>query len=145
MTDNPGVRFPPPLIFLSFFVAGIFIPWGYNGSPPAGIALIAISFVIFVWGAVTMARAKTEIMPHRPASALVTSGPFRFSRNPLYVSMAIGYLGAAVWTGRVGAIVLLPVAIAVLRKMVIAREEAYLTRRFGDEYSAYRGRVRRWL
>ncbi len=145
MTDNPGVRIPPPLIFLVFFVAGLFIPWGFAGSSPGGITLIAISFLIFVWGVVTMARARTEIMPHRPASALVTSGPFRFSRNPLYVSMAIGYLGAAVWTGRAGAIALLPVAIAVLQKLVIAREEAYLTRRFGDEYVAYRRRVRRWL
>ena len=59
--------------------------------------------------------------------------------------MAIGYLGAAVWTGRLGAILLLPVAIVVLQKMVIAREEAYLQRRFGDEYAAYRARVRRWL
>jgi len=145
VTDNPGVRFPPPLIFLVFFVAGIFVPWGFTGSPFAGIALIAISFLIFVWGVVTMARARTEILPHRPASALVTSGPFRFSRNPLYVSMALGYLGAALWTGRLGAIALLPVAIALLQKMVIAREEAYLTRRFGEEYSAYRARVRRWV
>ena len=145
MTDNPGVRFPPPLIFLVFFFAGIFIPWGFSGSPPFGIALIALSLLIFVWGVTTMARARTEIMPHRPASALVTNGPFRLSRNPLYVSMAIGYLGAAVWTGRLGAIALLPVAIAVLRKVVIAREEAYLRRRFGDEYAQYQKRVRRWL
>lgn len=147
--DNPGIRIPPPFILLTFFLIGLAlrprfpveIPYGME----VGIGLAVVALALIVWGIAAMLWARTTIMPHSPASALVTSGPFRFTRNPLYVSMVLGYLSAAFWIGVVPAIVLLPVALAVFHYFVIRREEAYLTRRFGDEYREYCRRVRRWL
>ena len=114
-------------------------------SVPLGIVFLAAAIALMVWGFRTMLRARTAIIPDQPASHLVTSGPFRFSRNPLYMSMILGYLSASVWIGSTPSLLLLPVAIVVLQRFVIRREEAYLTRRFGEEYVAYTRRVRRWV
>jgi protein-S-isoprenylcysteine O-methyltransferase Ste14 len=146
--DNPGVRIPPPFIFLSFFLIGVILqrwmPYAFV-SVPLGIFFLAAAIAIMGWGFATMLRARTAIIPDKPASQLVSSGPFRFTRNPLYVAMILGYLSASVWVGSTPSLLLLPVAILVLQKFVIAREEAYLSRRFGDEYVAYKRRVRRWV
>ncbi|MFI5210728.1 MAG: methyltransferase family protein, partial [Gemmatimonadales bacterium] len=69
----------------------------------------------------------------------------RFSRNPMYVGMTLLYLGIALWANSLWPLLLLPAVLVVMRRGVIAREEAYLERRFGDEYRSYRARVRRWL
>jgi protein-S-isoprenylcysteine O-methyltransferase Ste14 len=146
--DNPGVRIPPPFVFVSFFLIGLiarrWMPDAFV-SMPLGIVFLAAAVGLMAWGFATMIRARTAIIPDKPASRLVTTGPFRFSRNPLYVSMIFGYLSAAVWIGSTPSLLLLPVAIFVLHRYVIRREEAYLTRRFGDDYRAYMTRVRRWL
>ena len=146
--DNPGVRIPPPFIFLSFFLIGVILRrWMPDAfvSVPLGIFLLAAAIALMAWGFATMLRARTAILPDKPASQLVSGGPFRFTRNPLYVAMTLGYLSASVWIGSTPSLLLLPLAILVLQKFVIAREEAYLTRRFGDEYLAYQRRVRRWV
>ena len=82
---------------------------------------------------------------HRPATALVASGPFRVTRNPLYLALTLVYVGAALIVDRVWPLALLPVVIGVLQWAVIRREEAHLSGRFGDAYAAYRRRVPRWL
>ena len=146
--DNPGVRVPPPFIFLSFFLIGLILRrWMTEAfvSVPLGIVFLAAAVALMAWGFATMIRARTAIIPDKPASHLVMTGPFRFTRNPLYVSMIFGYLSASVWIGSTPSLLLLPVAIAVLQRFVIRREEAYLTRRFGDAYLEYMRRVRRWV
>lgn len=147
--DSPGVRIPPPAIFLGFFLAGLalrpLIPLHLTGGMWVAVPLLALAVAIGVWAFVLMLRVRTGIIPHHPATVLVTGGPFRVSRNPLYVSMVLSYLGAAWWIDVAAALAMLPPAIFVLQRFVIRREEAYLQRRFGDEYRRYRGRVRRWF
>ena len=145
--DTPGILAPPPLIFAAFFFLGW---WGRNllprwGSVHIGAVLTLLCAIVFVWGLVSLERKKTSIDPYTPTRAIVTNGPYRISRNPLYVSMVLGYLGAAVWTAAPATLVLLPVALLVLHYGVIAREERYLEAKFGDEYREYKRRVRRWL
>jgi protein-S-isoprenylcysteine O-methyltransferase Ste14 len=109
------------------------------------VPLLTIAAAIGLWALVLMLRARTGIIPHHPATALIKTGPFRISRNPLYVTIILSYLGAAWWIDVAAAVALLPFAIVVLQLLVIRREEAYLERRFGDDYRRYRERVRRWI
>ncbi len=87
----------------------------------------------------------TSLIPGKRAEALVTSGPYRFTRNPMYVGMAFLYVGLALWLDVLWALAFLPVVLLVVDRRVIAPEERYLEARFGDEYRAYKQRVRRWL
>lgn len=90
-------------------------------------------------------RARTPINPSAPSQALVTDGPYRLTRNPGYLGMAVLYAGIAMVANAPWALVPLPAAIAVVDRGVIAREEGYLERKFGAPYAEYRRRVRRWL
>lgn len=150
--DHPGVRVPPPLIYLAFFVTGMLadrlLPLRFvRGSllETAGWLLMTASGVIALSSIWMFRRHRTTILPMRAASSLVVEGPYRFSRNPMYVSMALLYLGLACWYGSWWTLLLFPAMIAVIARFVIAREEAYLGRRFGRAYEQYRKRVRRWL
>jgi protein-S-isoprenylcysteine O-methyltransferase Ste14 len=147
MSDRPGVIAPPPVLFFAFFAVG----WFARGLLPpfradkSAIAIAVPAALLMAWGIATMICARTNIDPSRPATTVVTSGPFRFTRNPLYLSMNLLYLAAALKTGALTALALLPVANALLHFGVIRREERYLEAKFGDAYRAYRSRVRRWL
>src|SRR3989442_1330089 len=94
---------------------------------------------------VTFRHAGTTPNPFKPTTAFVTHGPYRFTRNPMYVGWVFVYVGAGLLARALWPLVLLPVVILLMRRRVIALEEAYLERRFKDEYRAYRARVRRWL
>jgi protein-S-isoprenylcysteine O-methyltransferase Ste14 len=147
MKDRPGVIAPPPLFFAAAFLGGwLTRNWlpGFE-SKVAGVVLTVIAFAIGAAAAVEMFRAHTNIDPYKPSTSLVTGGPFRFSRNPLYVAMAILYCGVALFFGIPAALAWLPVALAALYFGVIRREERYLERKFGDAYRGYRGRVGRWV
>jgi protein-S-isoprenylcysteine O-methyltransferase Ste14 len=87
----------------------------------------------------------TTIIPHADAKTLITGGPYRFTRNPMYLALTIGYVGAALAMNALGPLLLLSVPLWVLEKKTIPFEEANLTRIFGDEYRAYQQRVRRWI
>jgi len=104
----------------------------------AGVALAASAIVLF-------RRAGTSPVPIQPTTALVAQGPYRFTRNPMYVGLAALYAGIALLVNSLWPLVLLPVVLVVIRWWVIAREEAYLERKFGDAYRAYTRRERRWL
>jgi protein-S-isoprenylcysteine O-methyltransferase Ste14 len=153
--DNAGVRFPPPLVYILGMLGGSLLhSWIGRDTEPAawrmpllvtGVALAALGVVTLVSGAVTFRRAKTAVPPFRPASTFVTWGPYRFTRNPMYVGFAIAYVGFALWLDVLWALVFLPLVIWIIDRGVIAKEEAYLKRRFGSEYEAYCGRVGRWL
>ena len=92
-----------------------------------------------------LSRAHTPVDPLKPTTALVTEGPFRYSRNPIYVALTLLYVGVALLINALGILLLVVPALVMLRYGVIAREEAYLTRKFGDAYRQYTAQVRRWL
>ena len=152
---SPGVRFPPPTLFVVAFLTGLALDrWvvplrltelSRSVLVVAGWLLIASGLGILLWALLTFTRARTGIMPSQPASAIVASGPYRFSRNPMYVAMSAIYIGLALLMSMVWPLVLLPVALASLYTLMIRREERYLGDAFRDEYAAYRARVRRWL
>jgi len=93
----------------------------------------------------TIEKAGTPIRTDRPVERLVTDGPFRYTRNPGYLGLAMLYAGIAVLRNSLWAILLLPVVLYVIQREVIGREERYLERTFGEEYLAYKARVRRWV
>ena len=110
-----------------------------------GWGLLIAGVVLSVWGLVTFRRAGTAVIPHHAASELVTSGPYRFTRNPMYVGLTIAYIGGAAVINSGWPLILLPIVLVVLVRTVVSREEQYLTDAFGDQFAAYRSRVRRWL
>ena len=152
LADRSGVRIPPPLIFVAGFLAGVALELAFPiGALPFALALIAGLLGGALWLALdapAMSRfrgAGTSIVPMRPTTALVTSGPYRFTRNPMYLGMAFLYAGLALAFGTIWALVLLPVVLLVVDRQVIAREERYLESKFGEAYREYKSRVRRWL
>ena len=104
----------------------------------AGLALLA-------WAAATFRQHKTAIIPHKPASQVVSAGPYRVSRNPMYVGMTTLTVGVSLLSNILWILLWAPIAISILYFTVIRREEAYLTSAFPVEYRAYCARVRRWL
>lgn len=152
MPDHPDVRVPPPLLYVSVLGIGLLVQQvaPLPLIPPAvghplAIACTAGWVGLMAWGVGSFRRARTSLVPIRPATALITDGPFRFTRNPLYLSLALLYLGIALWLGVFWPIVLVPALLLLVQQVVILREEAYLESRFGEAYRAYRARVRRWL
>jgi protein-S-isoprenylcysteine O-methyltransferase Ste14 len=157
--DNPGVVAPPPLIYASTLAAGLFAKKGLFAKSPyvaapflpravarsLGTALIAGGALVGSAGFLAMHRAGTSVDPYRPSTAIVTDGPYRFTRNPLYVGMTLIYAGVAAFANALPAVLLLPAALFVMQRGVIEREERYLERKFGDEYLRYKARVRRWV
>lgn len=150
--DSAGVRVPPPLVY----VGGLALGWGVervmatpNLPRPAAIAAGvtgAAAALLLDGGAMRrFLRHRTAMEPWKPSSALVTSGPYRFTRNPMYLGMACVYAGAALAFGLLWSVALLPVVLVVIDRAVIAREERYLERRFGAAYLQYREQVRRWI
>lgn len=152
---NPGVRFPPPTLFVGGWVIGWMLhryvaplPLTLIGEPLArwtGWSLIIIGLLLIAWGMVTFRLAHTAILPHRSASRLVTAGPYRFTRNPMYTGLTSAYVGLAALHDTTWPLIVLPLVLVALVRAVISREEAYLHDAFGAEYDAYQARVRRWL
>ncbi|MEZ5316058.1 MAG: isoprenylcysteine carboxylmethyltransferase family protein [Vicinamibacterales bacterium] len=152
---GPGVRFPPPLLFVGGFGLGVllnrrleFLVTGSGAGPiqtTVGLAALALGLTLMAWGIVTFLRARTAVMPTRPARDLVRSGPYRFSRNPMYVGLTTAYLGGVLVTNLAWPLMLLPFVLLLLVLAVIRREERYLHGEFGDAYAAYCRDVRRWL
>jgi protein-S-isoprenylcysteine O-methyltransferase Ste14 len=110
-----------------------------------GIVALTAGTVLFFWGLVTFYRARTGIMLQQDASHVVESGPYRFSRTPMYVGSTVGYTGLALLFNLAWPVVLLPIVLIVLTVAVILREERYMHARFGPAYETYCARVPRWL
>ncbi|MFN8179720.1 MAG: isoprenylcysteine carboxylmethyltransferase family protein [bacterium] len=150
--DTAHVAVFPPALFLGAMVVGLLLHWRQPIHPlpswPArgiGAALFIGSAVLAQWGKRLMIRAGTNVRPDEPTTAIVTEGPFRYSRNPLYVATVGVYLGVALLVNGLWPVVLVVPAILVLQWGVITREERYLAAKFGEPYLAYKKRVRRWL
>jgi len=150
--DTAGVIAPPPLIYAGGLALGLLLhaarPVAFVSRPIArvlGPALI-LAAAVGGWSALSaLRRAGTHVDPREPTTVIVAEGPYRVSRNPIYVSLTLLYSGIAVLRNALWAALLLPVVLVVMRRGVIDREERYLERRFGDEYLRYKSRVRRWL
>jgi protein-S-isoprenylcysteine O-methyltransferase Ste14 len=150
--DNPGVIAPPPLIYAGALVAGLLANRRYRiPFLPRGVArtlgwpLVACGLAVGLLGDREMKRAKTNINPYKPATTLVTGGPFRLTRNPLYLSMTLIYAGISSLANALPAALLLPIVLRLMRRGVIEREERYLERKFGDEYVHYKVGTPRWI
>ena len=152
--DVAGVIALPPLIFLGFLAAAAVleavVPFPVLAAHAfprylAGAALAAAGFVMIVMGTRRFQAAGTNIPPNLPTTALVVDGIYRRTRNPLYLGTTLVYLGLGVAAGSFWAIGLVVPLLWVINTGVIAREEHYLERKFGDAYRAYKARVRRWV
>jgi protein-S-isoprenylcysteine O-methyltransferase Ste14 len=148
--DKPGIRLPP--IYLLALLLGLlldrrahvpFLPRGVARG--LGWPLVGGGMALAAWFARTMRRADTTMHINKPVSSLVQDGPFRYSRNPGYLSLTMLYSGIAVLRNALWAILLLPLVLYVIQREVIEREERYLERSFGEQYLDYKRRVRRWV
>lgn len=146
------VPVPPPLAYLAGFGVGLLI--GLAAPPPelptalrvaGGVAGIAALLGLDTTAMRRFGRRGTPVNPARAARALVTDGPYRFTRNPMYLGMACAYAGAALAADALWSLALLPAVLLVVDRVIIAREERHLVARFGDEYERYRRSVRRWI
>ena len=112
---------------------------------PLGIPLVLIAVALFVWSVVTFKRAGTPVPGGQPTTTIVGAGPYRFSRNPIYLAFSLFHLGIAVWVNSLWLLATLLAAATLISFVVIRREEAYLARKFGTQYLDYKVSVRRWL
>jgi protein-S-isoprenylcysteine O-methyltransferase Ste14 len=151
-SDSPGVWFPPPLWYALAVLIGVLLDRRWP-LPIGGGSLITIAGAFFVgaWLAIAFPsirrfrRSNTSIVPIRPAEALVLSGPYQYTRNPMYVSLAFLTIGCGLLLATWWPLALLVPTLVIVQQFVILPEERYLRRRFGSEYDAYTRRVRRWL
>jgi len=151
--DHADVRILPPILFLSSILLGAAIQWllplpfarGSGLRVLLGIAFVLGGFGLGLWAYRTMRRTNQDPDPREPSPELIPGdGPYRYTRNPMYVGMAAIQAGVGIAFGNAWMLLLLPPTLFVLTRQVIEREEAYLTRRFGDAYLAYKAQVRRW-
>ena len=150
--DTAGVVAPPPLIYLGALIFGLllnrrlpidFLPRGIARG--LGWSLLGAGALLLVWFEWAMWQADTSSNPYKPVKHIATQGPFRYTRNPGYLSMAMIYTAIASLANALWAILLLPGALLVIQRGVIEREERYLERNFGEEYLRYKAQVRRWI
>lgn len=115
-------------------------PWHWIALAP-----VAAGLSLALWAAAAFIRAGTPLEPYKQASALVTSGPYRVSRNPIYLGVALVLTGLWLWLGSLSPGLVLPAFVVAIERRFIRREEAHLEERFGERFRAYRASVRRWL
>ena len=153
MADTARVVIRPPLAWGIAIIAGLALRWlAPQPFLPAGLpsgwlgaAVFALALALFAWAIVTITRAGSNVPTNRPTTSIVVSGPYRFTRNPIYLGMFLGLIGLAIAFDDLWLLLMLVPFALVIRYGVVAREEAYLERKFGDVYRGYRARVRRWL
>lgn len=146
--DNPRVFVPPPLIFTVLLVAGLLIQSetrAFGGIQLAAIVMGVAGLTVIALALGLFRKSKTRPEPWQPASTLVSSGIYRFTRNPMYLGMATLSLAVAMFFASLSAAVLTLIAVVIIDRGVIRREEKYLVRRFGNDFAAYCEGVRRWL
>ena len=150
--DNAGVRIHPPLLMLLHLGLALLLGWLFPlpiptpiGMKIAGWGIVAAGFV-FAYGALgELVRAHTSPDPHAPTTRVVTWGPYRFSRNPIYIGFGSLVVGIPLAFGNFWGILVLPLMIYLFQRWIIFHEETYLAGKFEQEYLAYKANVRRWL
>lgn len=151
--DVPNVVIHPPIalgmaIMFAFAADWVYpLPFVAPGIAHIELGLIVIvgAFLLVRWAVQTFRRAKTNLLTNQATLAIVSTGPFAYSRNPIYVGALMGLIGFAIAADSLWFLVALVVIFLVLQFGVVAREEAYLTRKFGQTYIDYKAKVRPWL
>ena len=149
--DTAGVLIFPPLLFALPLVFGwllnrvIPVPTLPEWVDTAGLVVLGLSLIPGLWAMLVMLRHGVNPEPHVPTAHLVTTGPFRFTRNPIYLTYILFVAGVGLYSSILWMVVLLLPTVIVAHYGIVLREERYLSRRFGAAYDAYRQRVRRWL
>jgi len=142
------VRIFPPAIHLVAIAIGFLLQWAVpiriSGMRIPGFLLLAIALGLIVWTAILMSRAGTTPNPTRPTTALLIGGPFRFTRNPMYLAWELIVVGVGLAANAPWVMVMAVPAALLTRRLVIDKEERYLESKFGTEYLNYKSRVRRW-
>jgi protein-S-isoprenylcysteine O-methyltransferase Ste14 len=151
--DTAHVIIRPPLAWGLAVIVGLALNWlvplpFLPVDLPAGwlgATVFVLALALVVWAIVTMTRAGSNVPTNRPTTTIVENGPYRFTRNPIYLGMFLGLIGLGIAFNDLWLLMMLVPFALVIRYGVVAREEAYLDRKFGDVYIGYRSRVRRWL
>lgn len=154
ISKGPGVYIPPPLFYVLIFIGGVLlqksIPINHNilHTPMAKV----VAMLLFLAALFFLIRSlkqffitKNTVILFKPATSLQTTGIYAITRNPMYVGLALVYLGATVFIGNWWNIILFPILILIVQEYIIKREESYLAIEFGQEYEFYKKKVRRWL
>ncbi|SDK75216.1 methyltransferase family protein [Microbulbifer yueqingensis] len=152
-TDHPDIIALPPIIVLVFLAAALLLQWLWPLSLTEEhrylwrpcLVLAGMGLALALWGKRALDRAGTNVDPRKPTTGIVSDGPYRFSRNPLYLAQALVYLGITLLFNSWWGPALLAPLMATLHFGVIRPEERYLLEKFGGEYRSYRKRVRRYL
>ena len=151
--DTAQVIIRPPLAWGLAIIAGLTLNWlvplpFLPADLPAGwlgAIVFVLAVALFAWAIVTITRAGSNVPTNRPTTTIVEAGPYRFTRNPVYLGMFLGLIGLAIAFDNLWLLIMLVPFALVIRYAVVAREEAYLERKCSDIYHGYRSRVRRWL
>ena len=151
-SNHARVPFPPPLLFLGLFLLSV----GLNLVVPitvtspllrqgAGVLTVVAGLAIGWWAIFCMKRAHTSPDPGQPTAALVTTGPYRITRNPIYLGLSLAMLGFSLMAGTWWGLLLMPILLLLVTRLIVRVEEAYLLSRFGKRYEDYLSRVHRWI
>ena len=151
--DTAGVVIPPPIVLLLALIAASILQWwkpwpiAPAGFPTltVGVGLALVAIALAGWSIRTMRLAGTRFETSKPTSAIVAHGPFRFTRNPIYLAMMLLLFGFGLGLDSAWPLLVIAPFFLVIRYGVVAREEAYLARLFGDAYLDYKRSVRRWI
>jgi protein-S-isoprenylcysteine O-methyltransferase Ste14 len=151
--DTANVIVRPPIAWALAALVGLTLQWVVSlpfmpASVPAGWIggiVFVLALALFAWAIATMTRAGSNVPTNLPTTTIVETGPYRFTRNPIYLGMFLGLVGLAIAFDSLWLLVMLVPFTLAIRYGVVAREEAYLERKFGDAYRQYRARVRRWV
>lgn len=150
--DHADVKIHPPVLLVIHiavaWLLGRFIALPFAVSPAIrniGLGLAGIGFLCGLWAFVTFVKARTTLNPHGSVRSVVSTGIYRFTRNPIYLGMVLMLIGFPLAFGNVWGIPLTLAFVPLMNKLVIEREEAYLAKKFGEGYTGYQSRVRRWL
>lgn len=151
-TKTSGIQFPPPFLYVACFLLGLLLEKIAPAvSLPRGPALATAAvllipgFGLLFWSLLLFLKARTSPLPMLPTTAIVKSGPYRWTRNPMYLAMLLIYTGVALWFDVFWALPLVPLVIFLVGRLVIRKEERYLEAKFGEEYRRYKAEVGRWL
>lgn len=152
IVDRPN-RFPwPPILLGTAILIGFALRQALplNFANPLSVQIIGALFIagalaLDIWSSLTFRKARTTILPHRGSQALVTSGPFTFSRNPIYLGNLMILFGLGLLAGSLWHLILIPALGLAISRLAITREEQHLKARFPVEWAQYAGKVRRWI